>query len=153
MGQYLMPVIVADVINTCPNSKLRPSSIIHDWVIPIVETIPRDAYKYVQNGYESDDSINFMIVIEDGADEQELMKSPVWSSDKTLAAIGRAVCTPGIWPSFDSAFYLLYSILREAVLTSRQTGLESPQTFWRSSQGVTSSLRLKEWNGVQAKDV
>jgi hypothetical protein len=41
--------------------------------------LPRDAYKYVQNDYESDNRINVMIVIEDGADEQELMKSPVAS--------------------------------------------------------------------------
>jgi hypothetical protein len=88
---------------------LEPNRRPDDWVIPIVDTIPRDAYKCVQNGYESDDSINFMIVIEDGVDAQELMKSPVTSSDKTLAAIGRAICTPGIWPSFDSAFCLLNS--------------------------------------------
>jgi hypothetical protein len=75
-----------------------------DWVIPIVNTIPRDAYKYIQNGYKSDNSLNVMIVIEDGADKQELMKTPVASSDKTLADIGRAICTPGIWPSFDSGF-------------------------------------------------
>lgn len=86
---------------------IEPNKRPDDWIIPIVETISRDAYKCVQNGYESDNSINVMIVIEDGADEQELMKSPVASSDKTLAAIGCAICTPGIWPSFDSAFYLL----------------------------------------------
>ena len=45
-------------------------------VIPIVETILRDAYKCVQNGYESDNSINVMIVIEDGADEQEFNEEP-----------------------------------------------------------------------------
>lgn len=88
---------------------LEPNKRPDDWVIPIVETIPRDAYKCIQNGYESDNSINVMIVIEDGADKQELMKSPVASSDKTLAAIGHAICTPGIWPSSDSAFYLLNS--------------------------------------------
>lgn len=35
------------------------------------------------------------------------MKSLVTSSDKTLVDIGRIICPPGIWPSFDSAFYLL----------------------------------------------
>jgi hypothetical protein len=88
---------------------LKPNRRIDDWVIPIIDTIPRDAYKCVNNGYESDDSINVMIVIEDGVDEQELMKSPVTASDKTLAAIGRAICTPGIWPSFDSMLCLLNS--------------------------------------------
>jgi hypothetical protein len=85
---------------------IEPNKRPDDWVIPIVETIPRDAYKCVQNGYESNNRINVIIVTEDGADEQELMKSPVASSDEVLAEIGRAICTPGIWPSFDSAFYL-----------------------------------------------
>ncbi|KAJ3511910.1 hypothetical protein NLJ89_g3824 [Agrocybe chaxingu] len=108
---------------------LEPNDRPDDWVIPIVNTIPRGAYKYVQNGYESDGSINVMIVLEDGVDEQELMKSPVTSSDKTLTAIGRDICTPGIWPSFDS--------------------LGSPKTFWKNSQGVAS--RLQEWNEEHAK--
>lgn len=39
------------------------------------------------------------------------MKSPVTmviSSNEKLAAIG-CICTPGIWPSYDSAFCLLSS--------------------------------------------
>lgn len=77
-----------------------------DWVIPIIQCIPRDAYKYIGNGYEKDGTLNVMIVIESGHDEKQLMKSSVTSSDETLADVGRRVCTPAIWPSFDGAFCL-----------------------------------------------
>ncbi|KAF8806197.1 hypothetical protein BYT27DRAFT_7168552 [Phlegmacium glaucopus] len=97
-----------------------------DWVISIIECIPRDAYKHIGNGYETNDKINVMIVIEDGRDEKELMKSSVISSDKTLADIGRKICTLAIWPCFDD--------------------LDSPPTFWNSSQSIASSLL--EWNGL-----
>ena len=40
-----------------------------DWIIPHRRHYPEDAYQYVQNGHESEESIDFMIVIEDGADE------------------------------------------------------------------------------------
>ncbi|KAF8151301.1 hypothetical protein B0H34DRAFT_727126 [Crassisporium funariophilum] len=82
-----------------------------------------------------------MIVLEDGFDEKELMKSPVTSSDKTLVDIGHTICTPGIWPLFDGAFTCSILILKAALLMSRHTGLESPPTFWKSSQRLSTDCR------------
>ncbi|PPQ93554.1 hypothetical protein CVT25_005521 [Psilocybe cyanescens] len=113
-----------DMFKISKTVPLEPNSRPDDWVIPIVDTIPRDAYKRVQNGYESDNSLNVMIVLEDGVDEQELMRSPVTSSDKTLVDIGCTICTPGIWPSFDS------SIMAKSVV------LEDPKASVTASSGM-----------------
>jgi hypothetical protein len=70
----------------------------------IIKTIPREAYKYIGNGYEQDGKLNLMIVMEDGCDAEELMKSPLAPpSDETLAAVAREVCSQGVWPCFDGA--------------------------------------------------
>lgn len=88
---------------------VQPPNWPDDWVIPIIECIPRDAYIYIGNGYEKDGTLNVMIVIETGHDEKQLMKSSVTASDETLADVGRRVSTPAIWPSFDGAFCVTHS--------------------------------------------
>ncbi|KAF8950822.1 hypothetical protein BDZ97DRAFT_1892053 [Flammula alnicola] len=107
---------------------VQPPEDPHDYVISIIDCIPRDAYKYIGNGYEKDDNLNVMIVMEDGRDEKQLMNNPVPpSDDKTLADIARKICTPAIWPSFDD--------------------LDSPPEFWDSWGSGASDLL--EWNGGQ----
>ena len=122
-----------------------------DWVISIINCIPRDAYEYIGNGYENDGKLNVMIVMAAGRDEKELMKTPVTPSDKTLADVAHRVCTPAIWPSFDGAFCLLNSNFSwESLLKRRRTDIDSPPTFWDGwRSGATSLL---EWNGAVQKD-
>lgn len=130
---------------------IQPPDFPQDWVISIINCIPRDAYEYIGNGYEKDGKLNVMIVMAAGRDEKELMKTPVTPSDKTLADVARRVCTPAIWPSFDGAFCLLNSnISWESLLKRRRTDIDSPPTFWDSwRSGATSLL---EWNGAVQKD-
>lgn len=110
---------------------IQPPDIPQDWVISIINCIPRDAYEYIGNGYEKDGKLNVMIVMAAGRDEKELMKTPVTPSDKTLADVARRICTPAIWPSFDD--------------------LDSPPTFWDGwRSGATSLL---EWNGTVQKGI
>ncbi|EDR05342.1 uncharacterized protein LACBIDRAFT_329759 [Laccaria bicolor S238N-H82] len=114
---------------------IQPPDIPQDWVISIINCIPRDAYEYIGNGYEKDGKLNVMIVMAAGRDEKELMKTPVTPSDKTLADVARRICTPAIWPSFDE----------------ERTDLDSPPTFWDGwRSGATSLL---EWNGTVQKGI
>ena len=128
----------------------QPPDFPQNWVISIIDCIPRDAYDYIRNGYEKDGKLNVMIVMATGHDEKELMKTPVTSSDETLADVARTVCTPAIWPSFDGAFCLLNSnFCSESLLKRRQIYLDCPPTFWDGwRSGATSLL---EWNGAVRK--
>ncbi|KAF8881845.1 hypothetical protein CPB84DRAFT_1791503 [Gymnopilus junonius] len=72
------------------------------YVRNIIYCIPREAYNRIGCGYGRNRKLILMIVMEDGYDPEELMKTPVdSSSDPTLADIAREVCTPGVWPCYD----------------------------------------------------
>ncbi|KDR74303.1 hypothetical protein GALMADRAFT_250104 [Galerina marginata CBS 339.88] len=40
---------------------VHPPDIPQDWITPLIECIPRDAYKFIGNGYEKDKRLNVMI--------------------------------------------------------------------------------------------
>ncbi|KAF8956303.1 hypothetical protein BDZ97DRAFT_1852344 [Flammula alnicola] len=126
-----MPRLQAELSKISELFEVQPPDDPQNYVISIIERIPRDAYKYIGNGYEKGNKLNVMIVMEDGRDEKQLMKSPVTpSDDETLADIARRICTPAIWPCFDD--------------------LDSPKKFWDSWGSGASDLL--EWNREQKEN-
>ena len=95
-----------DMLKISQTFNIQPPDFPQDWVISIINCILRDAYKYIRNGYKTDGKLNIMIMMAAGRDEKELMKTPVTTSDKTLADVACRICTPAIWPSFDGVFCL-----------------------------------------------
>jgi hypothetical protein len=67
--------------------------------IPIINTIPETAYKYVGCGVESDGDLSLVLVLEDGYDRTAL-ESVVTTPDAFPKA-SLSVLTLGIWPSWD----------------------------------------------------
>lgn len=69
------------------------------WIQPIVDTIPREAYKYIKCGVEQNGDLNLVMVLDDGYDAERLKKEPVDSDDEMLAQAARDVLTAGVWPA------------------------------------------------------
>ncbi|KAF9479924.1 hypothetical protein BDN70DRAFT_878228 [Pholiota conissans] len=82
-----------------------PRSRALDYKPMIVRNINRGSYKYIGTGYEPDGHINMMIVMDDGYNAAELMRTPMPpSEDGVLLSIARHICTPCVWPDYDQIF-------------------------------------------------
>ncbi|KAH9975024.1 hypothetical protein BGW80DRAFT_1299619, partial [Lactifluus volemus] len=67
--------------------------------IPIINTIPETAYKYVGCGVESDGDLSLVLVLEDGYDRAAL--ESVITTPDAFPKASLSVLTLGIWPSWD----------------------------------------------------
>lgn len=67
------------------------------WYQPIIDAIPRTAYKYVGCGLEPNGDFNLVLVLDDGDDEAALKSTNVEPSEPLREAL--EVLTPGVWES------------------------------------------------------
>lgn len=70
------------------------------WHLPIIECIPRSAYKYVGCGVEPDGQLNLVLVQKVGYNKAKMRKCG-FKTPKFFPKEALQVLTPGIWPCRD----------------------------------------------------